>query len=95
MLPRDQQEAAVRTALLAAFGTEPQYLEPMRRRIAEWQQRLQDDGIDPSVAMIVRLAIDGLCLGEYFGIAVPQGGLRQRVIDKLINMTRTDSATKG
>ncbi|HEY7090938.1 MAG TPA: TetR/AcrR family transcriptional regulator [Tepidisphaeraceae bacterium] len=86
--PREQKRAAINTALLAAAGTNPQYLDPFRKRLVEWQSRLESDGIDPATASIVRLAIDGLCLGEVLGMPVPTGELRQRVLDRLIEMTR-------
>lgn len=87
MRPLDEREALIHTALLAAAGTDPQYLEPFRKRLSEWQSRLENDGIDPALAMVVRLAIDGLCLGELLGVPVPAGPLRQRVLDLLTQMT--------
>jgi AcrR family transcriptional regulator len=86
--PREPQETLIQTALLAAAGTDPQYLDPFRQRLTHWQTRLESDGIDPAIACIVRLAIDGLCLGQVLGMPVPDGELRQRVQDKLIEMTR-------
>jgi AcrR family transcriptional regulator len=86
--PPDPKDMPIHTALLAAAGTDPQYLEPFRRRHVEWQKRLQEDGIDPAVATIVRLAIDGVCLGTMLGMPVPQGQLRQDVIDQLMAMTQ-------
>ncbi len=84
----DPQAQPVHTALLAAAGTDPQYLDPFRQRLAQWQARLESDGLDPATATIVRLAIDGLCLCRLLGLPVPQGELRDRVIDQLISMTR-------
>ena len=81
------QEEPVQTALLAAVGTDPQYLDPIRKRFVEWQARLESDGIDPATAMVVRLATDGLCLCRLLGLPVPEGELRRRVIDKLLAMT--------
>ncbi len=89
--PLSPEEEPVHTALLAAAGTDPQYLGPARERFIEWQKQLQTDGIDPATASIVRLAIDGLCLCRLLGLAVPEGELRQAVIDKLLAMTRSDS----
>jgi AcrR family transcriptional regulator len=86
--PHEPQESLIQTALIAAAGTDPQYLDPFRQRLTHWQQRLENDGIDPATACIVRLAIDGLCLGEVFGMPVPSGELRQRVLDKLVELTR-------
>lgn len=85
--PIDPQERPIHTALLAAAGTDPQYLDPIRERIVAWQARLESDGIDPVTACIVRLAIDGLCLCNLLGLAVPQGDLRTQIIDRLTAMT--------
>lgn len=86
----DPAEQPVHTALLAAAGTNPQYLDPFRRRIVEWQARLESDGIDPATASIVRLAIDGLCLCRLLGLPVPEGELHQRVIERLRSMTENE-----
>ena len=86
--PMTEQERPLHTALIAAAGTDPQYLEPFRRRLIEWQQRLENDGIDPVDAMIARLAVDGLGLGLLFGMPVPEGELRDAVLERLRSMTR-------
>jgi len=86
--PPDPEEEPIHTALLAAAGTDPQYLDPIRRRITEWQGKLESDGIDPATAHIVRLATEGLCLCQLLGLPVPTGELRKQVIEKLMAMTR-------
>lgn len=88
----EEETKHVHVALLAAAATDPQYLEPFRRRLVEWQAKLEADGIDPAVATIVRLAMDGLCLGVLFGMPVPQGNLRLRIIEKLIEMTKPEKS---
>ncbi len=85
------QEQPVHAALLAAVGTDSEYLAPFRKRFVDWQTLLNNDGIDPAIANIVRLAIDGLCLCRMLNIPTPNGNMEQRVIDTLINMTRTDT----
>ncbi len=85
--PTGCQHQPVHTALLAAAGTDPQYLAPMRECSAKWQARLESDGIDPAVAMTVRLAIDGLNLCTLLGLPVPTGELRERVIEMLRKLT--------
>lgn len=89
----DPREQPVHTALLAAAGTDSEYLAPFRKRIVEWQARLENDGIDPAIANIVRLAIDGLCLCRLLGIPVPDADMQQRVIDTLIAMTASPSSS--
>ena len=86
--PPDPKDMPIHTALIAAAGTDPQYLEPFRRRHIEWQQRLENDGIDPTIATIVRMAIDSFCLGALLGMPVPEGELRKNVLDKLLAMTK-------
>jgi AcrR family transcriptional regulator len=91
------QEASNRsigTALLAAAGTDPSFAEPFRKRHEMWEKQMSEDGIDPAIATIVRLAIDGLCFGEMLGMPVPQGESRQHVLDKLLAMTRPTTSGK-
>ncbi len=86
--PCDPSELPIHMALLAAVGTDPQLADPWRQRIVGWQARLENDGIDPVTATIVRLAIDGMCLSTLLGLPVPQGELRAGVIRRLETMTR-------
>lgn len=92
--PPDPQRESIHTAVLAAIGTDPEYLDPLRKRIAEWQERLESDGIDRVLASIVRLAVDGLAVGRLLRVPVPEGELRERVIEKLLSMTRPQSEEK-
>jgi AcrR family transcriptional regulator len=85
--PVDPQELPIHMALLAAAGTDEQFLDPWRRRIVGWQARLESDGIDPVDATIVRLAIDGLCLSTLLGLPVPEGDFRKRLVQRLESMT--------
>ncbi len=87
--PIDPQEQPIKTALLAAAATDKRYLDPIRKRSEQWQRQLETDGIDPAVATIVRLAIDGMCLCSMFGFPVPDGELRSQVIEKLLAMTKS------
>jgi AcrR family transcriptional regulator len=83
----DPHKEPIHTTLLAAAGTNPDYLEPFRRRMVEWQAKLESDGIDPTTATIVRLAMDGLGLSRLLGLSVPEGEFLERVIDRLRSMT--------
>ncbi len=92
--PKPEEEPVV-TAILAAAGTDPQYLEPIRKRVLEWQARLESDGIDPATATIVRLAIDGLSLCRLMRLPVPQGELCDTVMKKLVAMTEPRVGENG
>jgi len=81
---------AVGAALLAALGTNPALLDPLRIRYAAWQERIEGDGIDPDLATVVRLAADGLVLAEVFGLAPPDPGARDRLLGALLRLTDSD-----
>lgn len=90
--PPDPRDEPIHTAVIAAAGTDPQFLEPMQRRFVDWQKKIENDGIDPATATIVRLAIDGFCLCSLLGIPVPTGDFRRRILDQLLAMTRPETA---
>ena len=77
----------VSAGILAAVAINSQLLAPLRRRYDEWRQRLEDDGIDPAIAELVRSAADGLWLGNVLELGVVSAALRQRVFAKLIELT--------
>jgi Tetracyclin repressor-like, C-terminal domain len=64
----------------------PNKLEPLREQNRRWQRRVEADGLDPVEATIVRLAVEGLWLGEAFGTNRLEPGMRRRVIDRLLAM---------
>jgi AcrR family transcriptional regulator len=70
-------------ALLAAALTSPDALNALRARYAMWQTRLENDGIDPAVATLVRLVADGLWLSDAFDLAPPSVDLRSSVVRRL------------
>lgn len=82
------------TAIVAGAGTDPQYLEPFRQRVLRWQEQLEDDGIDPVIATIVRLAIDGLGWASMLNMPLPEITLRTAVVERLFEMTRTAKQTR-
>ncbi|MFF4419017.1 TetR/AcrR family transcriptional regulator [Streptosporangium sp. NPDC001559] len=81
-LPADR----VTAALLAGVLVDPAGLAPLRERYAAWQRRLVEDGVDPAVATLVRLAVDGWWAARLLGLAVPEAGLHERVRGHLMEM---------
>jgi AcrR family transcriptional regulator len=79
--------------LLAAVATNPELVAPMRDRYAEWRLRAADDGIPPETAAIVALAADGLWMADLLGLSAPVGEQRERIIERLLEMT-ADSAKR-
>jgi len=82
----------VSAGILAAVAINSQLLAPLRHRYDEWRQRLEDDGIDPAIAELVRSAADGLWLGNVLELGVASMALRKRVFAKLIELTHLGGA---
>ncbi len=73
--------------LLAAVVTNLSLLEPMRDSAVAMQARLTNDGIDPVLATIVRLAVDGLWMSDLFGVNPLDQNLRTSVLERLHALT--------
>lgn len=76
----NQRNPRMSSGLLAAVATDPALLLPMQQTFAEWVRLLERDGIDPTTAQIVRLAVDGLWMVELFGLAPPDAKTRENVL---------------
>ena len=78
-------ERATEFALLAAMVEEPGALERVRERYGEWQARIADAD-DPVRATLARLAADGLWLADLLGLAPPTGDLREKVLERMLDL---------
>ena len=78
--------AAFGPAFIAAVAARPDLIDAARARYAEWQRRVEADGIDPARATAARLAADGLFFADLLGLAVPTGGLRGDVLRVLLQL---------
>lgn len=78
----------VAAGLLAAVATNPSLLEPLREGARAIQASLAEDGIDPVLATVIRLAIDGLWMADLFGVNSLDQDLRTQVIDRLRALTK-------
>lgn len=81
------QHDAVCAGLLAAVATNLSLLEPLRGAAAVMQSKLADDGMDPVLATIVRLAVDGLWMSDLFGVNPLDQDLRTQVLERLRALT--------
>jgi len=77
------------SGLLAAIATDPSLLTPLQQTFADWVGHLSQDGIDPVTATIIRLAADGVWLVELFGLNTPDAVMKARVMETLLEMSRT------
>jgi AcrR family transcriptional regulator len=76
---RPDREDRLGAALIAAAAAEPELLAPLQVAADRWQARLEDDGLEPALATVLRLACDGLWLCDLFGLAPPSAALRTAV----------------
>ncbi len=84
----DRWYLEVSGGLLAAVAEDPGLLDPLRRAFEDGQRWAVRDGIDPAVATLIRLAADGLFFAELLGFAPPVGGVRERALEALLQLTK-------
>jgi AcrR family transcriptional regulator len=73
--------------MLAALVADPDLLVAVRHQYGIWQDRVERESRDPVDATVARLAADGLWLAELLGMGPPAGELRERVIQRLSDLT--------
>jgi AcrR family transcriptional regulator len=78
----------INTAIIASLFTNPELLIKLQNEYSNLQKKIENDGIDPVLATIVRLAVDGLWFSEIFGVGDLDSELREKVIEYLTNMTK-------
>ena len=77
-------------SLLAMLIDAPEELDPLRERYRAWQERIDDDGIDPVDAVLARLAADGLWYADLLGLAPPTGKQRAELLRRLESLATSD-----
>jgi AcrR family transcriptional regulator len=80
------------SALLATLYIAPEQMRPLTQQHARYQDLVEGDGLDPVMATIVRLAVEGLWLGEAFGNNRLSDAMRSTVLERLVAMTGQSTA---
>jgi AcrR family transcriptional regulator len=75
-------------SITAALANNPGHLAIVREQSARWQRAVEADGIDPVFASIIRLAVDGLWLGENFNLMRMNPKMRAQIESRLLAWTR-------
>ena len=75
-------------SLTAALANNPGNLAVVREQSARWQRAVEGDGLDPVFASIIRLAVDGLWLGENFNLMRMNPRMRARIEARLLAWTQ-------
>lgn len=69
--PSETHHERAAAAVIAAAASEPALLAPLQAAFERWQRAIEDDGLDPTLATLVRLAADGYWLCDLFGLGTP------------------------
>jgi AcrR family transcriptional regulator len=78
--------SAITTALLSF----PERLGPVQEQGVRTQMGIEKDGLDPVLATIIRLAVDGLWLSENFNLMRFDEDMKSKVAARLLQWTRHD-----
>lgn len=84
---QENEEIALNTAFLSAVATNPELLKPMAESLEKLHYQIENDGLDPTTATIIRLAADGIYFNQLFGMNLKKDA-RKQVFNYLINLTR-------
>lgn len=83
------EESLSWAAIMASAANDPALLSPFQDVLSKWASRLQDDGVDPVAAQIIRLAVDGLWFQEAMGLYPLTEEQRSQFVARLIEWSRT------
>jgi AcrR family transcriptional regulator len=90
----DPENASLFASLFAAGERYPTVLAIMRQSYGEWQQQVEATTLDPAVALLVRLAVDGFWFTEIYQYAPLRIEQRTAVLQEIIRLTIPTSAGK-
>ncbi|MCC2248475.1 TetR/AcrR family transcriptional regulator [Virgibacillus sp. AGTR] len=79
--------AKLNIGIMAASMLNPDISEGLSKGYRYMQNKVEQDNLDPVTASIIRLAIDGIYYSEMLDMAPLDENLREKVIEKLIQMT--------
>lgn len=80
-------EEELNASFLMAVALKPDLLEPIKQAYEHWQTKVENDGLDPTEATILRLAIDGLWMNKLMGLSKFDEKLLHRVFKRMIQKT--------
>jgi len=79
-------------SITAALSSFPDYLQIVRDQNNRCQDGVENDGLDPVLATIMRLAVEGMWLAEVFQVMKLDPKMKRAVIDQLMDWTQPDTS---
>lgn len=89
-LEPDENASNICLAFLSESRTMPASLALAQKHCDRWRERMENDGIDPVVASIVRYAGDGLLFSALWGLPRPDN--YEAIVEKLLQLTKASEA---
>ena len=84
----DPDELQLTNAIASVVTNEPALIETLQEQFAWMDRRIEDDGLPPARATVIRLACDGLWVAELLELSTVNEPLRSALRDELIGLTR-------
>ena len=75
--------------ILLAFNRYSADGDPVESRFKAFQDRLENDGLEPTTANLIRMAVDGILYTEMIDAEPIAADLRTEMINDLVKMTRS------
>lgn len=76
--------------ILAAIANNLNLLEPLRQQYQVWQQHIETSGIDPTRALLLQLAADGLWFAELLQLISFSPEQRQKLLAEMTRLIHHD-----
>ncbi len=83
----------VNDTLLASVTTGPEVGDSILGRSEQWQRRAETDGLSPTRASLVRMAVDGLAYARFLGFTAPKGEKLEELRDAIFELTEAGRAS--
>lgn len=87
---QEKEDIDMNTAFLAAVATNPDLLKVMAKDLQELHAHIENDGIAPIVATIIRLAVDGMYFNQMYGLDLRED-TREEVLKQLISLSKEEN----
>lgn len=87
---QSDSELDMNVAFLAAVATNPELLKAMAKHLQVLQTRIENDQIDPIVATVIRLAVDGMYFNQLYGMNLRED-VHDKVLDYLLSLAKEES----
>jgi AcrR family transcriptional regulator len=72
--------------MFAAIANNVDLLAPATERHEKYEAKFDHDGIAPEVALLARLAVDGLFFAEAFKLAPPNEAMKKKVLSLILSL---------